>query len=115
MSQQQEVNLGADAAAQVSAQLPLIRDAAVVSYINSIGNKLAQTVDTRGLAWHFAVVDSREVNAFALPGGWIYVNRGRVDRLSQLVADGVDVAHHRGVANQRQLGADLGPLLRRPG
>jgi predicted Zn-dependent protease len=119
MSQQQEVNLGADAAAQVSAQLPLIKDAAVVRYINSLGNKLARTVDTRGLAWHFAVVDSKEVNAFALPGGWIYVNRGLIERatdMSQLAGVlGHEIGHvtqrHSVQQMQQMQGANVGVSL----
>jgi len=84
VSQQQEVELGAGAAEQVSTQLPLIRDAAVVSYINTLGNQLARVTDARNLAWHFTVVDSKEVNAFALPGGWVYVNRGLIERAANL-------------------------------
>jgi predicted Zn-dependent protease len=84
ISQQQEVELGANTAAQISTELPLIRDAAVVNYITALGNQLAGVTDTRNLDWHFAVVDSREVNAFAVPGGWIYVNRGLVERASSM-------------------------------
>jgi predicted Zn-dependent protease len=84
VSQQQEVQLGANSAAQVSAQLPLIRDAAVVSYITTLGNKLAKVTDTRNLTWYFTVVDSKEVNAFALPGGWVYVNRGLIERATDM-------------------------------
>ncbi|HEY9383493.1 MAG TPA: M48 family metallopeptidase [Gemmatimonadales bacterium] len=84
VSQQQEVELGAGAAQQVSAELPLVRDAAVVSYITTLGNQLARVTDTRNLAWHFTVVDSKEVNAFALPGGWVYVNRGLIERATNM-------------------------------
>ena len=84
ISQQQEVELGANTAAQISTELPLIRDAAVVNYITALGNQLAGVTDQRNLDWHFAVVDSREVNAFAVPGGWIYVNRGLVERASNM-------------------------------
>ena len=66
VSQQQEVELGANTAAQVSAELPLIRDASVVGYINTLGNQLAAATDTRNLSWQFTVVDSKEVNAFAV-------------------------------------------------
>jgi predicted Zn-dependent protease len=84
VSQQQEVQLGANTAAQIDTMLPLIRDPAVVSYISSLGNQLARVTDTRDLAWHFTVVDSKEVNAFALPGGWIYVNRGLIERAQNM-------------------------------
>ncbi|HEY3285659.1 MAG TPA: M48 family metallopeptidase [Gemmatimonadaceae bacterium] len=80
ISQQQEVQLGASYAAQIDTQLPLIRDARVVTYITALGNQLAAVTDSRGLTWHFAVVDSKEVNAFAVPGGWVYVNRGLIAR-----------------------------------
>lgn len=80
ISQQQEVELGASYATQIDSQLPLIRDARVNAYITALGNQLAAVTDTRGLSWHFAVVDSREVNAFAVPGGWVYVNRGLIAR-----------------------------------
>jgi len=80
VSQQQEVQLGASYATQIDTQLPMIRDARVVSYVTSLGNSLAAVTDTRGLTWHFAVVDSKEVNAFAVPGGWVYVNRGLIAR-----------------------------------
>lgn len=80
ISQQQEVEMGAQYATQIDTQLPIVRDAQVVSYINTLGNSLARVADTRGLTWRFAVVDSKEVNAFAVPGGWVYVNRGLITR-----------------------------------
>ncbi|MCC6243441.1 MAG: M48 family metalloprotease [Gemmatimonadaceae bacterium] len=80
ISQKQEVQLGADYATQIDAQLPLVRDAQVVRAITTLGNSLAAVTDMRGLTWHFAVVDSKEVNAFAVPGGWVYVNRGLIAR-----------------------------------
>ena len=80
INQQQEVELGAQAASEIDTTLPLIRDPAVNAYINGLGNQLARVTDKRDLTWHFAVVDSKEVNAFAIPGGWIYVNRGLIER-----------------------------------
>jgi len=80
ISQQQEVQMGTDYATQIDTQLPMIRDAQVVNYVTALGRALAAVTDTRGLTWHFAVVDSKEVNAFAVPGGWVYVNRGLIAR-----------------------------------
>lgn len=96
ISQQQEVELGATTAAQVSAQLPLVKDAAVVSYINTLGTQLATTTDKRDLDWTFTVVDSKEVNAFALPGGWIYVNRGLIERATDMSELAGVIAHEIG-------------------
>jgi len=80
ISQQQEVQMGADYATQIDTQLPILRDAQVNAYVSALGRQLAAATDTRALTWHFAVVDSKEVNAFAVPGGWVYVNRGLIAR-----------------------------------
>jgi predicted Zn-dependent protease len=101
MSQQQEVQLGTDAAAQVSAELPLLRDAAVVNYITALGKQLSNVTDTRNLAWKFTVVDSREVNAFALPGGWVYVNRGLIERATSMSELAGVMAHEIGHITRR--------------
>ncbi len=119
ISQQQEVQLGAQSAAQVDTALPLLRDAAVVNYINTLGNQLAKVTDTRNLAWHFTVVDSKEVNAFALPGGWIYVNRGLIERATDMSELAGVIGHEIGHVTRRhsvqQLqqaqGADVGVTL----
>jgi beta-barrel assembly-enhancing protease len=82
ISQQQEVELGAQQAQQVSAQLPMLQDATINAYVNSLGNALARTTSRADLAWHFAVVNTDVINAFALPGGYIYVNRGVLEQAS---------------------------------
>ena len=84
INQQQEVELGAQTAAEIDTTLPLIRDPAINAYINGLGNQLARVTDTRNLTWHFAVVDSKEVNAFAIPGGWVYINRGLIERAANM-------------------------------
>ena len=82
ISQQQEVEMGAQEAQQVSAQLPMLQDATVNAYVNSLGNQLARTTSRADLDWHFAVVNTDVINAFALPGGYVYVNRGVLSRAS---------------------------------
>lgn len=82
VSQQQEVQIGQQEAQQVNAQLPLIQDATINNYINSLGQSIARTTSRSDLAWHFAVVNTDVVNAFALPGGYVYVNRGVLSRAS---------------------------------
>jgi len=84
ISQQQEVDMGAQYATQIDTQLPLIRDAQIVNYINTLGNALAAVTDTRGLTGHFSGVDSKEGNACAVPGGWVYVNRGLIARVTSM-------------------------------
>lgn len=80
VSTQQEVQLGAQEAQQVDAQLPMLNDAQIDQYVNTLGNEIASRTARSDLQWHFAVVNTSDVNAFALPGGYIYVNRGVLER-----------------------------------
>ena len=82
ISQQQEVQIGQQEAQKVNAQLPVLRDPTINRYVNSLGTSIARTTQRADLGWHFAVVNSNVVNAFALPGGYIYVNRGVLERAS---------------------------------
>lgn len=82
ISQQQEVEMGAQEAQQVNAQLPMLQDATINAYVNSLGNQLARTTSRADLDWHFAVVNTNVINAFALPGGYVYVNRGVLSHAS---------------------------------
>jgi predicted Zn-dependent protease len=82
ISQQEEVQMGAQAAQQVNAQLPMLNDNTVSAYVNSLGSSIARRTSRADLDWRFAVVNTEVINAFALPGGYIYVNRGVLSRAS---------------------------------
>jgi predicted Zn-dependent protease len=84
VSQDQEVAIGQQGAEQINAQLPIVRDSAVADYVRQLGLSIARTTSRADLDWQFFVVDSREVNAFALPGGIVYVNRGLIERAARL-------------------------------
>jgi predicted Zn-dependent protease len=84
ISTQQEVQMGTEYAQQINAQLPIIKDPEVVRYINVLGDSIARLADDRSLQWQFFVVNSPEVNAFAVPGGYVYVNRGLVERAQKM-------------------------------
>ncbi len=84
VSTQQEVQMGQDEARQVNAQLPMVQDAQIQNYVNALGNRIARTTSRSDLNWQFQVVNSDVVNAFALPGGFVYVNRGVVARASNM-------------------------------
>ena len=84
VSQDQEVAIGRQNAESINAKLPIVRDAAVADYVQQLGMSMAQTTERADLDWRFFVVDSKEVNAFALPGGFIYVNRGLIERAQHL-------------------------------
>ena len=76
--------MGQQEAQQVNAQLPMVQDAVINSYVNSLGQRIAQTTARADLDWQFRVVNSDVVNAFALPGGFIYINRGVLERASNM-------------------------------
>ncbi|HYW06971.1 MAG TPA: M48 family metallopeptidase [Longimicrobium sp.] len=85
---QQEVQLGADYSRQIEQQLPMVRDQASLQYLNNLGRQLAAAADPRGIPYTFRIVNSDAINAFAVPGGFIYINRGTIERsanLSELV------------------------------
>lgn len=119
VSTQQEVELGTNYSAQINRQLPLVTDPEVVRYINLLGDSIASLSDTRNLDWHFYVVDSKEVNAFAVPGGFVYVNRGLIERttkMDQLAgAIGHEIGHvikrHSVKQMQKAQGANVGVTL----
>jgi beta-barrel assembly-enhancing protease len=80
ISPQQEAQMGAQYAAEINSQLPIVQNPQVHNYINQLGNSIAQRADQRGIRYTFYVVNSPEVNAFAIPGGHIYINRGLIER-----------------------------------
>jgi predicted Zn-dependent protease len=97
VSQDQEVAIGKQNADEINAQLPIIQDPAVSGYIQALGDSIARTTSRADLAWHFYVVNTQQVNAFALPGGYVYVNRGLIesaDRLDELTGTlGHEIGH----------------------
>src|SRR5918995_6769639 len=76
MSEAQEVQLGQEMDVQVRREMGLYDDAALQRYVQDVGLRLARASERPNLPWHFAVVDEPAINAFALPGGYIYLTRG---------------------------------------
>jgi beta-barrel assembly-enhancing protease len=78
-SADQEVQLGQQAAADAERQVPILNDRSVTSYVNTIVRRLAQVAPHRDYPYQAKVVNSADINAFALPGGFIYVHRGLIE------------------------------------
>jgi predicted Zn-dependent protease len=76
MSEAQEVSMGQEADAQVKKEMGVYKDANVQDYVSGVGLKLAKVSERPNLPWHYTVADTPAVNAFALPGGYIYITRG---------------------------------------
>ena len=81
ISEQQEVELGRDYDQQIQ-QLGLYPDPRLLEYVNRVGQKLAAASERPDLPWTFRVIDDPVVNAFALPGGHVYVTRGLMTYLT---------------------------------
>jgi predicted Zn-dependent protease len=76
MSEEQEVAEGVKGHQQVLTEYAVYPNPAVQEYVNALGQRLAAQSHRSQLQWHFTVLDSPEINAFALPGGYVYVTRG---------------------------------------
>jgi predicted Zn-dependent protease len=79
VDEDQEKAIGKEAAAAVEREAPMIADPTVSGYVTTLGNTLAVKSDDRNRDWRFRIVDAEVVNAFALPGGYVYVNRGLIE------------------------------------
>ncbi len=119
----QEVEMGKQAELQVEQSLGLYKDPKLEAYVTDLGNRLSQATPRKGLPWQFHIVDDSTVNAFALPGGPVFVTRGlltHVNSEAELATVmghecGHIAAHHS--ANQiskqevAQAGLGLGSIL----
>lgn len=79
ISRQQELQLGQQYSQQIDAELPIVEAAAVNRYLTALGNEIAANAG-RDFSYRFRLVNSDVANAFAVPGGYIYINRGIVSR-----------------------------------
>lgn len=109
-----EVALGQNAAAQAAKQYTFIKDPKQVNKITEIGEKLSKVSDRTDLKYHFAVVDDKEINAFTMPGGYIYINSGLLemtsdDELACVIGHEIGHVAARHIAKklQAQLGYDI--------
>ena len=107
----QEARLGAEEARKVEQQMGLVRDARVEGYVRAIGEKLAAVSERPEGPWSFLVVDRQEPNAFALPGGYVYVTRGLLvlvnseDELAGVI--GHEIAHVTARHSSKRIGAAI--------
>jgi len=82
MSEQDEISLGRRTHHEVIKQYGVYDDPELQTYVQRIGERLATNSHRKDLIYRFTVVDSKQVNAFALPGGYIYITRGMMSYLN---------------------------------
>ncbi|NNE37177.1 MAG: M48 family metalloprotease [Gammaproteobacteria bacterium] len=123
MSEQEELEIGKQAHQQILRQYSVYNDLEMQNYVQYVGNKVAKNSHRPALDYTFTVLDSPEVNAFALPGGYIYISRGLMAYLNteaELAAVlGHEVGHvtARHAARQQSasqltgLGAAIGSII----
>jgi predicted Zn-dependent protease len=92
---EQEVNMGRSVAAKVANEFNMTDDDSMRQRVRAIGEKIAAVCDRQDLAYRFDVIEEKEVNAFSVPGGFIYVNSGLMERVDDDELAGV-LAHEVG-------------------
>ena len=78
-SVEQDQQIGRQSAQQVEQQMPMLNDASIEGYVRAVGDRLAGAMPQSPFSYRFKVVNASDVNAFALPGGYMYVNRGLLE------------------------------------
>jgi predicted Zn-dependent protease len=119
----QEIQMGREYDPQVAASMGLDPDTALQRYVQDLGTRLAARSERPGLPWTFRVVDDPVVNAFALPGGFVYVTRGILAHLNSEAELSAVMGHEIGHVTARhsatqmsrqqlaQVGLALGSVL----
>ncbi|WP_371232689.1 M48 family metalloprotease [Pseudomonas sp. QE6] len=76
MSEQEELGLGQKYSQEILKQYPRYEDEKLQAYVQQVGERVARAGDRPNLQYHFTVIDTPDINAFALPGGYVYIHRG---------------------------------------
>lgn len=96
-SHDQDIQVGKESMAEVEKQVPLVKDARIESYVSTLGHRLVGFAPgNTDYPWTFKVMNSQDINAFALPGGFIYVNRGVLEAADDEAQVAGVIAHEMG-------------------
>ncbi len=111
LSVQDEIRIGRDVQAELVRELPQVRDAAVRDYVASLGSELAGYAPGADYPYSFSTADYSDLNAFAIPGGPIWINRGVLDAAqNEAQVAGVlahEIAHVSGRHSAKQVSKSL--------
>lgn len=81
-SPEEENRIGKQISGNLLGAVPLVRDDALQRYVNLVGNWVALQAGRKNTTWHFGVLDTEDINAFAAPGGYIFLTKGLYRRLN---------------------------------
>ena len=93
ISLQEEWQLGQQLERDIARQLPLVEDRAALAYVNAVGQRIVRQTELGQLPWKFHIVGSKEVNAFNVPGGHVYVNSGLITSTGDVAEFAAVLAH----------------------
>ena len=97
----EEVAMGKEFAAEIETQYEIHDDAELTAYVQSVGGRVAAVCHRKDIEYHFAVIDNDEMNAFALPGGYIYIYTGLMRSLDNEAQLAAVLAHEVGHVTAR--------------
>lgn len=80
-SKKEEIALGREITGNLLGAAPLLKDAALQTYVNQVGRWVASQSDRANLPWRFGVIESNDINAFAAPGGYVLITKGLYQKL----------------------------------
>ncbi len=103
VSTEQEIEIGRGIAATVAGHYSLVRDSLLTEYVSLVGLTVAAIDPRSDIAYRFAVLDTDEVNAFAAPGGYIFVTRGALSLMEDEAMLAGVLAHELGHVNKRDV------------
>jgi predicted Zn-dependent protease len=83
ISSEREVAIGRSIANQIEQKFKVLKDESLEERIDRIGQGLAEKCDRKDIVYHFKILDEEEVNAVSLPGGFIYINKGLIERIDK--------------------------------
>lgn len=101
ISTEEEVQMGKELSAEVEKEFTIYDNATVTGYVQSVGDKVVRVCDRRDIEYHFAVIAKDEVNAFAMPGGYVYVYTGLMKTLDDEAQLAAVLAHEVGHVTAR--------------
>ncbi len=101
VSESQEIQIGQENASAVKQQMGVYDDPKVQNYVSTIGKRLASESERPSLPWDFTVMDDPVVNAFALPGGYIFITRGILTHMNSEAEMATVVGHEIGHVTAR--------------
>jgi len=96
MSAKKEAKLGKEMYDEIITKMSIYQEPKLVSYVNKVGNNVAKVSDRPNYTFTFTIIDSPDINAFATPGGYIYINRGLIAFMTSEAQLAAVLAHEIG-------------------